>query len=35
MLCFLEQMETGRKPGTYRGAEESDVYQKRSYENPD
>lgn len=35
MSYSLEWMETGRQPGTYRGAEESNVYQKRSYENMD
>ncbi|MHC8517003.1 sigma-70 family RNA polymerase sigma factor [Sporosarcina sp. ITBMC105] len=35
MSFSLDWMKTGRQPGTYRGADEKAVYQKRSYENID
>jgi len=35
MTFSLDWMKTGRQPGTYRGADEKAVYQRRSYENID
>lgn len=35
MSFSLEWMKTGRQPGTYRGVDEKQVYQRRSYENID
>lgn len=35
MSYSLEWMTTGRQPGTFRGADEKAVYQRRSYENID
>lgn len=33
MTFSLDWMKSGRQPGTFRGADEKAVYQKRSYEN--